>query len=76
MAGRGKPEDDEALRGKLLELLAGTSREMSPGELARELGVSISRTRFHLAVLATAGEVWVVRSQRAGEASIPFYRPR
>lgn len=76
MAGRSSLEDRDPLRTALLARLRSSGEAMSPVELAQELGVPISRTRYQLAVLATAGKIWVVRSEQIGDACVPFYRPR
>lgn len=76
MASRSSIEDRDPLRAELLAQLRSSSDALSPGELAQELAAPISRIRYHLAVLATAGKVWVVRSEQIGDACVPFYRPR
>jgi DNA-binding transcriptional ArsR family regulator len=60
------------LRSRCLTLLA--DREASPAEIARELGIEVSKVGYHVSALAKAGLIEKVRERPVRGAVEHFYR--
>jgi DNA-binding transcriptional ArsR family regulator len=73
-AVQGRRAMAHPMRGRILAALDG--RELSPVELARELGASLGVTSYHVRVLADAGVVELARTTARRGAIQHHYRLR
>jgi DNA-binding transcriptional ArsR family regulator len=63
------------MRRRILRGMLDASEEMSPRELAIELGEQLSALSYHVRVLAQCKAIELVRTHRSRGSTQHFYRP-
>ncbi|HWA55379.1 MAG TPA: helix-turn-helix domain-containing protein [Solirubrobacterales bacterium] len=63
------------MRRRVLREMLDVRAEISPRELAAELGEQLSALSYHVRVLAECGAIELVRTERIRGSTQHFYRP-
>lgn len=63
------------IRRQILREMIARRTELSPSELAEELGHSLSKVSYHFGILIECGAIKLVRTRPARGSTQHFYRP-